>query len=131
MTELEDLIGIGYWKPEDKPLSYEGMVDQFAVVTGQEGSETLYQSLIAEEFSEWSDEVWGTDEAEIKELVDLLYVIFGYARVKGWDIREAFKRVHENNLGRCLQPDGTVKLRDDGKIIKNPDYPKVDLKDLV
>ena len=48
-------------------------------------------------------------------------------------IEEEFEecRVHTNNLGRCTQPDGTVHRRADGKIMKNLDYPKVNLQDLV
>ena len=34
-------------------------------------------------------------------------------------------------MGRMYQPDGTIKRRDDGKILKNKEYPKVDLADLV
>jgi len=49
----------------------------------------------------------------------------------GYDLDEAVRRVHENNVGRCVQPDGSVKRREDGKIIKNKDYPKVNLTDLV
>jgi len=44
---------------------------------------------------------------------------------------EAVRRVHENNVGRCVQPDGTVKRREDNKILKNKDFPKVDLSDLL
>lgn len=44
---------------------------------------------------------------------------------------EAFTRVHKNNMGRVFQSDGTIKRREDGKILKNPDYPKVVLKDLI
>jgi predicted HAD superfamily Cof-like phosphohydrolase len=68
---------------------------------------------------------------ELKELADLTYVIFGYARVRGWNLLEAVSRVHENNMGRCVQPDGSIKRREDGKVLKNPDYPAVDLSDLV
>jgi hypothetical protein len=47
------------------------------------------------------------------------------------DFVEAFRRVHSNNVGRCIQDDGTIKRREDGKITKNPNYQKVDLSDLV
>lgn len=36
-----------------------------------------------------------------------------------------------DDLGRCIQPDGTIQRRADGKILKNKDYPKVNLEDLV
>ena len=92
----------------------------------------LYAGLIAEEADEWRSEyLRDTREEQLKELADLVYVIYGFANAKGWDLDEAVRRVHENNLGRCIQPDGSVQRRADGKILKNPDYPKVDLTDLV
>ena len=60
-----------------------------------------------------------------------MYVIYGYANVRGWDLDEAVRRVHENNIGRCIQPDGSIQRREDGKILKNKDFPKVELGDLV
>lgn len=106
------------------------MVAEFANLTGQNPDEKLYEKLIEEEFSEWLKEI---DDAhnELKELSDLIYVCYGYARAKGWDLDEAVRRVHHNNVGRCIQPDGIVQRREDGKILKNPDFPKVDLKDLI
>jgi hypothetical protein len=68
---------------------------------------------------------------ELKELTDLVYVLGGYALAKGWDLDEALKRVHANNVGRMFQPDGSILRRDDGKVLKNKGYAKVDLEDLV
>lgn len=105
------------------------MVQEFAKATGQAPSAELYVRLIGEEFEEWR---WEVDaEPELKELSDLVYVIFGYANAKGWDLMEAVRRVHVNNLGRCVQEDGSVQRREDGKILKRQDYPQVDLSDLV
>lgn len=105
------------------------MLDEFCKVTGQTPNDELYSKLIHEEYDEWLDEY--KPAAELKELADMVYVIFGYAKAKGWDLEEAVKRVHENNVGRCKQSDGSVKYREDGKVIKNKDYPKVNLEDLV
>lgn len=100
------------------------------------GIKTRYQSLsqfrldlVEEEFEEvrLSD----TKENLLKELADLVYVTYGLAVTFGLDLDEALVRVHQNNMGRMYQPDGTIKRRDDGKILKNKDYPKVDLGDLV
>ena len=108
------------------PLKY---VNEFAEVTEQEGSKELYDALITEEYIEFCE---ATDsEHKIKELADLVYVIYGYAGVRGWDLDGAIKAVHENNVGRCIQPDGNILRREDGKIIKNKDYPKVNLKDFI
>ena len=111
------------------------MVKEFSEVTQQVPNQRTYLNLIDEEFSEWLEEAY-TDrienpEAELKELSDLVYVIYGYANVRGWDLDEAVRRVHANNIGRCVQPDGSILRREDGKIIKNKDYPKVFLGDLV
>jgi predicted HAD superfamily Cof-like phosphohydrolase len=105
------------------------MVQEFAKVTGQVPDADLYVSLIFEEIEEWVEE--NRPEQELKELSDLVYVLFGYANAKGWDLMEAVRRVHVNNLGRCVQDDGSVQRRADGKILKRQDYPKVDLSDLV
>jgi predicted HAD superfamily Cof-like phosphohydrolase len=109
-------------------MTVTDMVTEFADLTSQTPNPELYEKLIAEEYDEWSKEF---DDAhnELKELSDLVYVCYGYAKAKGWNLDEAIRRVHRNNVGRCLQPDGTVKRREDGKILKNPNFPKVDLKD--
>jgi len=112
------------------PMTPMEMVQEFAAATEQEPNAPLYEKLILEEFEEWRNET--TDKAaELKELADLVYVIYGYANAKGYDLEEAVQRVHDNNLGRCVQEDGTVKRREDGKIIKNPNYPKPVMEDLV
>lgn len=133
------------FNPEDIPHSVRGMVMQFAKVTGQKPDTRLYADLIAEEYEEWDFEYalgWSREfrshyaqayspTNELKELADLVYVVYGYANAKGWDLDEAIRRVHVNNVGRCVQPDGTVKRREDGKILKREGYPKVNLEDLV
>lgn len=73
----------------------------------------------------------GSTESGLKELTDLVYMCYGYANFKGWDMDESLRRVHENNMGRMYQPDGTIKYREDGKVLKNKEYPAVDLSDLV
>ena len=120
------------------------MVKEFAKTMGQEPNAKLSESLVDEEYEEWSFEtnLQSGEVAkhyaqeydptkELKELSDLVYVIYGYANVRGWDLDEAVRRVHENNIGRCIQPDGSIKRREDGKILKNKDFPKVELGDLV
>ena len=133
------------FNPDNIPHSVRGMVTEFAKVTGQKPDPELYADLVAEEYDEWGFEYnlgwsgeyrkhYGQDYLpanELKELSDLVYVIHGYANAKGWDLDEAIRRVHVNNVGRCVQPDGTVKRRADGKILKRKDYPKVNLDDLV
>lgn len=123
-----------YWEPCDEeshptPLEY---VAEFSKVTDQRPNRDLYSTLIREEFNEWDMEtLFGRPEEELKELADLVYVIYGYALANKWDLNEALYRVHCNNLSRVTQDDGTILKRSDGKVIKNPNAPKIKLGDLV
>lgn len=66
----------------------------------------------------------------IKELADIQYVISGMAIALGIDLNEATWRVHQSNMSK-LQEDGTVKYREDGKVLKGVNYQEPDLADLV
>jgi predicted HAD superfamily Cof-like phosphohydrolase len=77
----------------------------------------------------------GTDKtvnkaALLKELCDLLYVVFGAAVALGLPIQEAFNRVHASNMSK-LGDDGKPIYREDGKVLKGPNYKAPDLSDLV
>lgn len=85
-------------------------------------------NLISEEFDEILSAT--TPENMLKELADLLYVTYGYAAAFGWDLNEAFRRVHASNMSK-LGPDGKPIYRPDGKVMKGPNYRKPDLSDLV
>ena len=124
-----------YWsEPDNHYATPMEMVKYFKEFTGQEGTPQLYSRLIMEEYDEWKQELLqinGSRTAELKELADLVYVIYGYALSKGWNLDEALYRVHVNNVLRVTQPDGTIKRREDGKIMKRENAPKVRLDDLV
>lgn len=66
----------------------------------------------------------------LKELADLDYVVAGAAITFGWDFNEAGKRVHESNMSK-LGDDGKPVRREDGKVLKGPNYKAPDLGDLV
>lgn len=92
------------------------------------GLESMRFKLIIEELHEFTD---ATDKENLlKELADLLYVVYGYAATYGLPIDEAFKRVHESNMSK-LGDDGKPLYRDDGKVLKGPNYKQADLGDLV
>ncbi len=54
-------------------------------------------------------------------LADLVYVIYGMARESGIDLDAVLAEVQASNLSK-LMPDGSVRLREDGKVLKGPDY---------
>ena len=90
--------------------------------------EGLRFSLIEEEFKEFEEAV--DKENVLKELTDLLYVVYGYAATYGLDIDTAFSRVHKSNMSK-LDDNGNPVRREDGKILKGPNYKEPDLSDLV
>lgn len=93
----------------------------------------LRLDLIAEEvnelFFEFNNHSNIDKEKVAKELADLLYVTFGMADSLGIPIDEVFRRVHESNMSK-LGPDGKPIYRDDGKVLKGPNYKEPDLEDL-
>ena len=88
----------------------------------------LRKRLMAEEYMEIvkSD----TPENFIKELCDMLYVVYGTGLAFGFDMDEAFNRVHESNMSK-LDSNGMPLKREDGKILKGPNYRPAVMGDLV
>lgn len=97
----------------------------------------IQQTLIAEEFSEfieaakqiYDEKFYRNDEDCLKELGDLVYVCFQYAACMQWDLDEALSRIHESNLSKLV--DGKPLRREDGKVLKGPNYKPPSLIDLV
>lgn len=56
-----------------------------------------------------------------KELADLLYVTYGSAETMDIPMDEVFAEVHRSNMSK-MHPDGTVRHREDGKILKGDWY---------
>ncbi len=94
--------------------------------------ENFRWSLIAEEYGECCDESGkGTNPVNmLKELADLVYVVYGYAATHGWDLDKALRRVHWSNMSK-LGLDGKPLKNEMGKVIKGPNYKQPDLTNLV
>jgi len=96
----------------------------------------LRRRLVEEEYQEFLSAalempIFTSDlENLLKEMVDLLYVIYGMAATFGWDIDTAFNRVHASNMSK-LGADGKPIYREDGKVLKSKNYIPPDLSDLV
>ena len=100
-------------------------------------SRTGQRTLIVEEFKEFLDadnqllKEFTINKADcLKELADLVYVCFQYAENMGWDLDEALDRVHQSNMTK-LGEDGKPIRREDGKVLKGPNYKAPDLTDLL
>jgi len=97
----------------------------------------MQRTLIVEEFKEFLDAEnqllmgYTVNASEcLKELADLVYVCYQYAENVGWDLDEALNRVHQSNMSK-LGEDGVPLRREDGKILKGPNYKEPNLTDLV
>ena len=66
----------------------------------------------------------------LKELADLVYVCYQYAENMGWLLDEALDRVHKSNMSK-LDTEGKPIYREDGKVLKGPNYKPPILTDLV
>lgn len=65
-----------------------------------------------------------------KELADLLYVVYGTAAVYGIPIDDVYREVHRSNMSK-LGPSGEVIRREDGKVLKGPNYKEADIKRII
>ena len=66
----------------------------------------------------------------LKELADLVYVCYQYAENMDWFLDEALDRVHKSNMSK-LGEDGQPIYREDGKVLKGPNYQPPTLTDLI
>ena len=97
----------------------------------------MQKDLIVEEFKEFIEADYDMAMMDIssradclKELADLVYVCAQYAENMDWDLEQALRRVHESNMSK-LGADGNPIRRDDGKVMKGPNYQPPNLTDLV
>jgi len=132
--EVESMTEEFTVRVEQTPLD---MVVEFATAMGQDVDvpygrttdlETMRLKLIEEECKEVHDA--DSTENLLKELADLVYVTYGMAATFGWDLDEAVRRVHASNMSK-LGTNGKPIYREDGKVLKGPNYKKPDLSDLV
>lgn len=90
----------------------------------------LYMKLIQEEYTELMDAEAASDDAEICDACfDLMWVIIGYMKSRGWDCENIWDEGAKSNLSKIDKVTMLVKKREDGKILKPegwkpPDFAK-------
>ena len=90
----------------------------------------LYMKLIQEEYTELMDAEAVSDDAEICDACfDLMWVLVGYMKSRGWDCEEIWDEGAQSNLSKIDPVTLRVKKREDGKILKPegwkpPDFAK-------
>lgn len=91
----------------------------------------LLLDLIDEENDELQEAVENCDPAEIMDaLGDLLVTVIGAAYRWDFPIEEIFRRVHESNMSK-LGEDGKPIYREDGKLLKGPNFAPPNFDDIV
>ena len=113
-----------------------GKVEEFMDAFGQNvESEPQWSSvselryaLIEEELHELREALDDKNIVEVADaLTDLLYVVYGAGHSFGINLDECFEEVHNSNMSK-LGADGKPIYREDGKVLKGPDYWKPNLK---
>ena len=90
----------------------------------------LHNKLISEEFQEMIEANNLTERCDA--IIDQMYLLIGYAIDLGVADRleQMFDEVHESNMSK-LGPNGMPLYREDGKVMKGPNYFKHDLSKFV
>lgn len=87
--------------------------------------------LIEEEFNELKEAAANRDVVEVADaLGDIIYVVCGFAIEAGIDLEAAVAEIHASNMTK-LDSDGSVIRREDGKILKGPNYRKPDIRAVI
>lgn len=94
---------------------------------------TLRHSLLWEEVMELRAAMINGNLTETADgIVDCLYILYGTAIELGLDniLVEMFSEVHNSNMSK-LGEDGKPVYREDGKVLKGPNYFKPNLADII
>tara|TARA_B100001758_G_C18163164_1_gene480250 strand:+ start:251 stop:688 length:438 start_codon:yes stop_codon:yes gene_type:complete len=115
---LEGMVRYGFVK--------EKLFRMQAALIAEESAEFLQA---ARELEEHPNSIAKHTEV-LKELSDLVFVAYQFAAAFGLDLDTAMDRVFESNMSK-LGDDGKPIYREDGKVLKGPNYKKPTLNDLV
>jgi predicted HAD superfamily Cof-like phosphohydrolase len=124
--------------PGASPMSVAEQVREFHRATGLptriaptiplDDEQELRRALIYEELKELVVAQHEHDIVGIADaLGDLAYVVYGAAEHYGLDLDLIVSEIHRSNMTKVC-PDGSVKVREDGKIEKGPNYRPPDIQ---
>ena len=93
-----------------------------------EDTQKLRLELIAEELEEMWDAIENKNLVGVADaLADILYVTYGAGHAFGIDLDKCFAEVQRSNMSK-LGEDGKPIYREDGKVLKGPNYSEPDLE---
>ena len=91
----------------------------------------LRADLITEESGEFKAAAESGDLTGMADaLADLLYVCYGAAIECGIPLDIVFDEVHRSNMTK-VWPDGSIRYREDGKVMKPPTYSPASIRDIL
>lgn len=117
----------------EKFLVAVGQVPPDAPIEGETAVSELYKKLIKEEVEEfWEAEAVADDTEMLDACFDMIWVIVGYARSRGWNLYKAWEEGAKSNLCKIDPETGLVRRRpEDGKILKPEGWKEPDFKQFV
>jgi predicted HAD superfamily Cof-like phosphohydrolase len=122
-------------------MNYEQLVLEFHKIYGLTIGETpqlpeeevrdMRRALIFEEVIEYIEAEDNDDIVEIADaLADLVYVCIGACISYGIPFDAVFKEVQRSNMSK-LGKDGKPMYREDGKVLKGPDFTEPDIRGIL
>ncbi|BBM37037.1 nucleoside triphosphate pyrophosphohydrolase family protein [Pseudoleptotrichia goodfellowii] len=99
----------------------------------ENGKENLRFELMKEENEEYLEAAKNGDIVEVADaLGDMMYILCGTIIEHGMQhiIEEVFDEIHRSNLSK-LDENGNPIYREDGKVIKGPNYFPPDIKKII
>ena len=130
MSRYFDLFATNFDLVEEFMTAFGQDVEKVASMPDRKTA-MLRLKLILEEYEELETAVEEHHLVGIADaLTDILYVTYGAGHAFGIDLDECFEEVHESNMSK-LGPDGKPIYREDGKVMKGPDYRKPDLRKIL
>ena len=91
----------------------------------------LRVDLIDEELNELREATGKQDLVGIADaLTDLLYVVYGAGHAYGINLDDCFAEVHRSNMSK-LDEESQPIYREDGKVLKGPNYSPPDLGQII
>jgi len=79
----------------------------------------LYLKLIHEEYAEFKEALLDDDDVEqLDACFDMMWVIIGYMKSRGWDCENSWDEGALSNLAKIDKVTNKVIRREDGKILK-------------
>jgi len=92
----------------------------------------MYRGLIDEERNEMLQaESDGNAVEEFDAVLDQIVVLIGYGLSRGWPMNEGWAEVVRSNMAKIDPYSGTVRRREDGKILKPDGWTPPDLASLL